>query len=80
MVSINNAGVHVMKPLLVIIPLLCALLPACGAKQQADKIAAKEQEHFLKSQEQALRQAEQVEATMLKAAEERRKQIDEQAR
>lgn len=69
-----------MKRLLVIIPMLCLLLSACGAKQQADKIAAKEKDHLWKSQERALRQAEAVEATVLKAAEERRKQMDEQLR
>ena len=69
-----------MKYLLVTIPLLCLMLSACGAKEQADKIAAKEKDHLWKSQEQALRKAQAVEAQVLKAAEERRKQIDEQMR
>lgn len=70
-----------MKRVLIIFCLLglCLSLGACGAKKAAEK-AANEQDKLFKAQRQALEKAKEVQATVMKAAAERRKEIDEQSR
>jgi len=72
----------IMKQILASLPLMCLLLVlgACGAKQSADKISAEEKDHLWKSQEEALKKAQAVEDEVLKAAEEKRKEIEKQTR